>query len=343
MPLALLPKTSLLRCRAAALPILLGAALCALACHRPLSESQLISTLQVSDANLAASPELGTSPEQVRKALQSALEATRKFTVQLDSKGPARAQVRLEIEAARRVLLPTTPKVSDHELAEVLVSLELLLPDGHGDLERLVAEGGARRPTQADAAGGPDPDARRQAFEDALSAAMLEASTALSWQVEARRKTDADLQRDLSAGDARVRDYAVRALAERRNPAAVPLLLSRLEDESPEVVRRAMGALVAIGDPRAVRPLIDLTRKRSPQFVAEVLYAIGSLGGGEAEAYLYTLESGSPDEEVRRAAHEALSDLRRRREETAAVPSSPHPQVTSRPPLANPRPPATTP
>jgi len=315
--------------RAAALAVAAAGSFGAFACHRSAGDAQLVSLLQVSDANLASAPELGASAEQVRTDLRNALEATHKFNVRPESKDRSAARVRLEVEGARRVLLPSTPTASDHELAEVMVSLELLIPDGHGDLDRLLAEGGARKPTQSDATGGPDPEARLQAFESALNGALFEAATALSWQVEARKKSDADLQHDLSATDARVRDYAVRALAERRNPAAVPLLLARLDDESPEVVRRAMGALVAIGDTRAVRPLIELTRKRPPQFVAEVLYAIGSLGGTEAEAFLYTLESGSPEEEVRRAAHEALGDLRRRREETAAAPASPHPKVTS--------------
>ena len=88
--------------------------------------------------------------------------------------------------------------------------------------------------------------------------------------------------------------------------AAVPLLLSRLRDSNPDVIRRAMGALVTIGDPRAVPPLIELTTRRPPQFVAEVLYALGSLGGSDAEAYLYTMERGAAEDEVRRAASEAL-------------------------------------
>jgi hypothetical protein len=202
----------------------------------------------------------------------------------------------------------------------------LVLPDARGESERLVAEGFGRRPTGAESAAGADPEARQAAFEEALAAAIHESALALSWQLEARRKTDAALLADLEAQDPRLRDYAVRALAERRNPAAVPQLLARLEDESPEVVRRAMGALVAIGDPRAVQPLIDLTRKRPPQFVAEVLYALGSVGGPEAEAFLFTLESGAAEEEVRRAATEALGELRRRREETAGA-LQPHPPV----------------
>jgi hypothetical protein len=314
---------------------LAASALCLVACHRAPEGALLVSGLQISESNLAAAPELGSSAEQARSGLKLALESTRKFNVVEGSKDKLGARVRLEVESARQVLLPSIARETDRE-AEVLVSLELLIPDARGDLDRLVAEGSSRRPTPVDASGGPAPEGRSQAFEGALQGAMFEAATALSWQVEARKKSDADLEKDLTAGDARVRDYAVRALAERRNPAAVPLLLARLDDDSPEVVRRAMGALVAIGDPRAVRPLIDLTRKRPPQFVAEVLYALGSLGGVEAEAFLYTLESGAPDEEVRRAAHEALGDLRRRRDETAAAPPALHPQIVLPNPTAPP-------
>ena len=77
-------------------------------------------------------------------------------------------------------------------------------------------------------------------------------------------------------------------------------------------------ALVAIGDRRAVEPLIEMTRKRPPQLVAQVLYALASLGGPTAEAFLYTLESGAPDDEVRHAATDALAELRRKRDEASA-------------------------
>jgi HEAT repeat protein len=97
----------------------------------------------------------------------------------------------------------------------------------------------------------------------------------------------------------------------------VPSLIARLNDDKQVVVLRAIGALVAIGDRRAVRPLIELTRKRPPQIVSQILYALGSLGGPEAESFLYTLESGAAEEEVRRAAAEAFADLRRKQTEAA--------------------------
>jgi HEAT repeat protein len=141
---------------------------------------------------------------------------------------------------------------------------------------------------------------------------------ALAEQIDARRKPDDRLIADLGSAEPRVRDYAIRVLAERRSPAAVPQLIVRLSDDNPEIARRAAGALVAIGDLRAVRPLIEMTRKRRPEDAGPLLYAIASLGGPEAEAFLFTLESGAPDEEIRRAARGAYQDLLQRKKEEAA-------------------------
>jgi len=110
-----------------------------------------------------------------------------------------------------------------------------------------------------------------------------------------------------------VRDSAIRQLADRRNPAAVPSLIEKLKDPDREVVMRAIGALEGIRDPRAVRPLIDLTDHQDPVFTAQVLYAIGAIGGADAEAFLFTLKNGSQDPDVRSAAAEAARELDRRK------------------------------
>jgi hypothetical protein len=297
------------------------------ACQRVPPGATIVDSLQASEGNLAGNPDLGVSPETARGALRVALESTGHFAVR--EVGPEStskaARVRLQVESARR-LFPVAVQLGgpgDHELAEVAVLLELLLPIKGGDFERLVAEGFARKPAGAEDGPGIDAQSRGAAFESALGGAMREAATSLVWQMEARKKQDADLLRDLASPDARLRDYAIRALADRRNPAAVPYLIARLDDDSILMVRRAMGALVAIGDRRAVRPLIELTRRRPPQLVAEIIYALASLGGPEVEAFLYTLESGAPDEEVRRAATEAFDDLRKKREQNASAAPTP--------------------
>jgi HEAT repeat protein len=72
-----------------------------------------------------------------------------------------------------------------------------------------------------------------------------------------------------------------------------------------------VGALAQIGDPRAVGPLIELSRRREGPFVAQMVRAVGDIGGSEAEAYLETIASGHPDPVVAQAAREALRDARR--------------------------------
>ena len=269
-------------------------------CHRSPAGATAVESVVVSEANLAANPELGLSPDRAQLSLQGALEGSGKFS--LGSRAGGR--IRLEVDHARRLV------GGEREAAEVMVWLELS-PEGDG--ERMLAEGIGRKSTGE----GVGADLRAAAFEGALRAAVTEAALALAYQIEARKKPDLELVRDLSAPDVRLRDYAVRALADRRNPVAVPSLIARLGDESPSVVIRSIGALVAIGDRRAVRPLIELSRKRSPQVVSQILYALGSLGGAEAESFLYTLESGAAEEEVRRAAAEAFADLRRKQTEAA--------------------------
>jgi len=282
-------------------------ALCAAAidCNRLPPGAVAVGTLTVSDTNLARVPELAMPPQQVRDEMKSALEKTRHFAVREGASG----RVRLELESARRLS-------GEREAADVQLVLELSAASPEGELERTVAEGSGRAVTGADA--GNDSSARLAAFAAALQVALEDASRGLAWQLESRRKTDKELVGDLADPDPRVRDYAVRSLADRRSPAVVPQLIARLEDDNPAVALRAVGALVAIGDRRAVEPLIEMTRKRPPQLVAQVLYALASLGGPTAEAFLYTLESGATDDEVRHAATDALAELRRKRDDASA-------------------------
>jgi HEAT repeat protein len=127
--------------------------------------------------------------------------------------------------------------------------------------------------------------------------------------VQAERKRTSDLLKDLDSPEARVRDQAVRALAERGDHGAVPGLISRLKDSDPEVRERAVGALAQLRDARAVPALIELSRHRDGPYVANLVRIVGDIGGPDARAWLLTLSSGHPDDVVRGTATEALSEL----------------------------------
>jgi hypothetical protein len=138
-----------------------------------------------------------------------------------------------------------------------------------------------------------------------------------AWRV-VRRERELDAAKDpalitaLTDDDPRIRDFVTVRLGDRKSRAAVPALCDRLVKEPrPELVLRAVGALVAIKDPRAVEPIIDLGKRREAEFVLQTVFAIGAIGGRVAEAYLVTIASGHPSEAVRRGAEQALTEMQR--------------------------------
>jgi len=268
-----------------------------------------VGSLLVSTAEIASRPELSATADDVRAVLRDQLLATRRFDVREGARGRIVLSVeRAELASAPAPIIEPGKPLPDRDLAQVIVSLELGRSEGT-QYVTLRAEGLTRRPLEQGQS--LDPEARRAAFAAALASAIHEAAEALGDQIDAHAKTDDALIADLASPNVRIRDYAIRVLAERRNPAAVPKLIERLDDPDPTVWLRAVGALTAIGDRRAVGPLIEATRKRRPEETGSVLYAIATLGGPAAEAYLFTLESGAPDEQVRRAAREAYAELLR--------------------------------
>jgi HEAT repeat protein len=129
----------------------------------------------------------------------------------------------------------------------------------------------------------------------------------------ARANEDALIQR-MGSKDPYERARAVSVAGERRLRKTVPKLIDmvRDEDEASEIVLKAIGALVAIGDPRAVGALIDSARQRPPIYLGQILFGVAQIGGKEAEAYLYTVATGHPDPEVRKNAQDALVELKKR-------------------------------
>jgi hypothetical protein len=254
---------------------------------------------------------LGVSREDLRRAALEALAATRGFEVPgkepARAARPCRATVALLDARAGMQAVPDAPPDSAVLRVDVAVELELSFPAGQ---EKTHEAARWSEPVKQ----GEKPEA---ALHRAIAGASRKAASALALALSEAEKTDAELIRDLEAGDARLRDYAVRVLAGRRSPAAVPALVTRLRDPDPEVVERAVGALAEIRDRRAVEPLIELTQRREGPFVAQLVRIIGDIGGSEAEAFLGTLAAGHPEPMVREAAREALVEARRRASRSA--------------------------
>jgi len=107
----------------------------------------------------------------------------------------------------------------------------------------------------------------------------------------------------------------MRLAAERKEAAAVPSLVKRLKSDDHAVRDRAIGALAAIGDTRAVRPLTEVAKFNDLGDLPKVLDALATIGGPEARSYLEFVASGHDSSEMRDLAKEALVHLDRRQAE----------------------------
>jgi hypothetical protein len=164
-------------------------------------------------------------------------------------------------------------------------------------------DGGARRRLRASGAR-PMPEG-----PDAVVPAVIEAAREALGALEAVRAVDA-LDR--------------RALVARLGGPEGPALEAAVDRVRDEAIVEARAALLArlgpIADVTVARALVASARGQPPAYVSALVFALSRVGGREAEAYLFTVASGHPDERLRASAREALDELTRR---SAARPEPP--------------------
>jgi hypothetical protein len=164
---------------------------------------------------------------------------------------------------------------------------------------------------------GAGPEDKREAMVRAVEGVLDDVAAAAGALVKATGQSDGDLIKVIDtpadAGtDPIARRFAVKVLADRKNPAAVPALLEQLKDDDLDEVRAAIGALVEMKDTRAAAAMIDTAHSRDALFQREVVYALGAIGGEEAEAFLFTMAQGHDEPAIRAAAQQALDELKAR-------------------------------
>jgi hypothetical protein len=152
---------------------------------------------------------------------------------------------------------------------------------------------------------------RQEGFDRAIDLAIQRAGEDLGIAIAIQRAGDGEVVAKVRDPDPRVRARAIDQVSTRRLKAAVDPLITVLSDEAeePDVVLKAIGALIAIGDRRGVGPLIDSARRGSPAYLRQIIFGVAQIGGKEAEAYLFTVASGHPDPEIRSDAQDALREL----------------------------------
>lgn len=108
-----------------------------------------------------------------------------------------------------------------------------------------------------------------------------------------------------------VRAAAATSLGQLADKRAVPTLIAGIRDEMAEASAESIRALAAIGDPRAVAPLIDVVRNADGYFLSFVrraaVQALVKLGGPEATAALRVVaENYDEDPVIRQVAVDAV-------------------------------------
>ncbi|ADO72383.1 HEAT repeat domain-containing protein [Stigmatella aurantiaca] len=260
-----------------------------------------VEEVRLSGETVTDNSQLALDPERIRALFHETLQASKRFEL---LQGKEAREVRpwrmtLELPFTREILKDD----SKHTYAEV--GATLVLERFGGDLpERYEVVGLGETRVEPET-----PEARRKALRTSLEAALRQVTELAHLQLVSLERDSGALVQDLQSSDSRVREFALRTLAERRHPAAAPLLIERLKASDANTVRQAIGALVEMRAPAAVPALIDLSRGKEVGFLQEIVFALGEIGGTEAEAYLYTVAEGHDQPAIQAAAQQALETL----------------------------------
>ncbi|QSQ25613.1 HEAT repeat domain-containing protein [Pyxidicoccus parkwayensis] len=261
-----------------------------------------VAPVEVSGSTVKDNALLGLAPEGVATLLTEALKASGRFEPQPEDTPREKRPWRLTLDVpfTREVLKDGDPR----SYAEVGGSLTL--ERFGGDLpQQYEVVGLGEAPVEEDT-----PAGRQKAMRVALESVLRQVTSSAVLQLAALDRSDEALVQDLRADDPPTRSVALRTLAERHHPAAAPLLIDQLKDATDaDALRKTMGTLVEMKARSAVPVLIDLARGKDFGFVQEIVFAVGEIGGPEAEAYLYTVAQGHDVPAVQAAAQQALDTL----------------------------------
>ena len=295
-------------------------ALFAAACHRqaaPPPPPAPLPVLGTIDVQLA-SPDQGDEPppidpEAVRRTVRTHLLDTGLFSAAApDAAAPVQASVVVRVaaetvevesagEARARVWLSVTGRPPD---APGVFSVAL---DGTGSQRYPIRPARRRGPVDAGAPSGP---------AAAETAVVVRIAADLIDGFAARRRLHAApaaaVHAALIADGGELRDEAIRVAGERKLRDEGPALLKLLDDPDEPTRDAALGALIALGDRRAVAVLTRSRSLRDRREMRKIIEAVAILGGQEADDYLSFVAASHDDDDIRAAAAAARERMLRR-------------------------------
>jgi hypothetical protein len=118
-----------------------------------------------------------------------------------------------------------------------------------------------------------------------------------------------DIAAALQSAEGDVRVEALRIVAARSLRDTIPTVLGLLSDDDENVRDAALGTLVALHEPGAVKVLAQSRQMRDAREMRKILDAMATLGGREAQDYLSFVAETHDDEDIRDMAKAALIRL----------------------------------
>jgi HEAT repeat protein len=122
------------------------------------------------------------------------------------------------------------------------------------------------------------------------------------------------------AAPGELRLEAIRVAEARKLRDEVPTLVALLSDDEETIRDAALGALVELRDPRAVPALTKTKSMKDRREMRKIIDALAALGGQEAADYLSFVADAHEDEEIRNMAKAALVRLRSRSSGKSPIP-----------------------
>jgi hypothetical protein len=289
--------------RAAAVALLVAA----LGCHHRASPAPPPQPPSLGAISVAvAAPDEAAPPQVDAEALRRAVRERLLANGLVSASAPdAGAEARADVEL--RIIGETVEVGATGEArARVGLSIATHPPDAPGALSAALDGAATQRYAARGTPGG-------DAVETALAARI--AGELIDGYAARRRLHEgppAAVHAALVADGGELRDEAIRAAGERRLRDEAPLLLKLLDDPDERTRDAALGALIALGDRRAVTVLTRSRSLRDRREMRKIIEAISILGGQEADDYLSFVAASHDDDDLRAAAAAARERMLRR-------------------------------
>jgi HEAT repeat protein len=156
------------------------------------------------------------------------------------------------------------------------------------------------------------PPAKQAVFERLVLRVASDLVDGFGARRHLRTAAPAELRAAIAADGGELRLEAIRAIGERKLTGEGDALLGLLDDPDETTRDAALGALISLGDRRAVTSLTRSRSLRDRREMRKIIEAISILGGQEADDYLAFVASSHDDEEIRADASAARARLQRR-------------------------------